>query len=170
MHPLHLGVLLVSIRKPEPVLAVQGPHHLSRRPDHPVWLLCQARKQEEESNVWNEILWSSRAYSDLLFNVCVWLKSTLLTQCCATELRGGLLAALLSWCICAAWTSRPSWHELRIPVQPFIVIQETLKLSRTSRDRRCFCLSDDDIWYLLLVCVTTPTLATHFLYFFFLLM
>lgn len=92
---LHGGVLLASTRQPEPVMAVQCLHHLFWGPHHPVWLLCQARKQEEESNVWNEMLWSILAYSDLSFNVSIWLKSTLVSVLHRRAV-GGLLALRVS--------------------------------------------------------------------------
>lgn len=62
----------------------------SWRPHHAVWMLCQARKQEEGSNVWAEILWSSLAYSDLSFNVSIWLR------CCAAELQEAAVTTYLS--------------------------------------------------------------------------
>lgn len=81
MPVLNLGVLLASTTKPEPVLAAPHQHLLSWRPGmkaphHPVCLLRQARKQEEGSNVWNEILWCSLAYADLSFNMSIWLRQT----------------------------------------------------------------------------------------------
>lgn len=102
MAVLRTAVLLVSTTEPEPVWAVQhgGPIILSG---------CSVKQGNKTRAQMSgmKLLRSSRAYADLLFNTSVWLRSTLLSGCCTSELQEGR-------CKC-------SWvHRRRVGLPPLL--------------------------------------------------